>query len=294
MKTTIDDFILFLRYEKNYSEHTCKSYFHDLNTFFSYVKEEGLELECIDYYNIRYYIVSLSTLQYSKSSIKRNLSAVSSYFNYLIEKNVVNTNPISFVESIRKERYLPEFLFVEEVKKLIVACKFSKMMQRDKLIIKLLFLNGFRVSELVNIKLTDIKGNRIKVLGKGSRERYSILTKSVLQTLSKYLETERSCQHDFLIVNKNQLPLTDRGIRHILTSISKKSELDKNVYPHMLRHSFATYFLTHGSDLRTVQTFLGHENISTTQVYTHLSKQHLIDEYHKCAPKRNNRLKKSK
>ncbi len=287
METTINSFITFLKNEKNYSENTCINYRNDLNTFFSYVKIEGLNLENIDYYNIRYYIVSLSSSEYSKSSIKRNLSAVSSYFNYLVDKSIVDVNPVKFVESIKKERYLPEFLFVEEVKKLMVAANESKMPLRDKLIIQLLFLNGFRVSELVNIKVTDIKNNRIKVLGKGSKERYSILNKSLIKTLNLYLEKERSATHDYLLINNSNKPLTDRGVRYILTSISKRSDLDKNVYPHMLRHSFATYFLTHGSDLRTVQTFLGHENISTTQVYTHLSKSHLVNEYKRCAPKRN-------
>ncbi len=290
METTINNFIKFIKNEKNYSENTCINYRNDLNTFFSYVSFEGLKLENIDFYNIRYYIVNLSSLEYSKSTIKRNLSAINSYFNYLVDKQIVSVNPVMFVESIKKEKYLPEFLFVEEVRKLITAASESKMPLRDKLIIQLLFLNGLRVSELVNIKLDDIKNNRLKVLGKGNKERYSILNKSLLKTLKLYLQKERKAKHDYLLINFASNPLTDRGVRYILTNIANKSELDKNVYPHMLRHSFATYFLTHGSDLRTVQTFLGHENISTTQVYTHLSKNHLVNEYKRCAPKR----KKSK
>lgn len=286
MQTSINKFIEFLANEKNYNENTCISYRNDLNTFFSYMNRELIELKDVDYYNIRYYIVNLSSRQYSKSSIKRNLSSLSSFFNYLVDRGVINENPVIFVESIKKEKHLPEFLFVDEVSKLIKATKSSKMKYRDKLIIELLFLNGFRVSELVNIKLTDIKGNRVKVLGKGNKERYSILNNTVLNTISLYLRDERNANHNYLLINNQGNKLTARGTRYILTSVQKRSELDKNVYPHMLRHSFATYFLTHGSDLRTVQTFLGHENISTTQVYTHLSKQHLLSEYNKFAPDR--------
>ncbi len=286
METILTNFIQFLKVEKNYSENTCIGYKRDLDTFFSYLKQEEITINNVDYYNVRYYIVHLSSLQLSKNTIKRNLSAISSLFDYLLKQKIVASNPVVLIESIKKEKYLPEFLFIEEVQKLISATKKSKMKYRDKLIIEFLFLNGLRVSELVNVKVNDIKGNKLKVLGKGNKERYTILTTEILTTIANFIKYERTANHDYLLINNRGEQLSTRGVRYILTQTQKRSELEKNIFPHMLRHSFATYFLTHGSDLRTVQTFLGHENISTTQIYTHLSSKHLEDAYEEFNPRR--------
>lgn len=278
MRKILDKYLDNLLNEKKYSEHTVSAYEGDIELFLSYLDNEKITFFEVDYFVIRYYIVHLSNSEYSKSSIKRKLSAVNSFFNYALKHNYIKENPVPLVESIKGDKFLPDFLFIEEVRQLIKACNDRKFKYRDKLIIMLLFFNGLRVSELVSIKLSDIKNNHLKIVGKGSKERYTILSSQVINIITEYINNERSSstsKHDYLFVNNNKEHLTDRGVRYIVNDISKTSELDKHVYPHMLRHSFATYFLTHGSDLRTVQTFLGHKNLSTTQIYTHLSNEHI-------------------
>lgn len=288
MRRILDSYEKFLLNEKKYSNHTSDAYLSDIKLFLSYLDNEKITFLEVDYFIIRYYIVYLSVNEYSKSTIRRNLSALSSFFNYCVKNNELKENPVPLVESIKDDKFLPDFLFIEEVKLLIKACNESKYVYRDKLIVMLLFLNGLRVSELVNIKLSDIRNNNLKVLGKGNKERYTILSTQVLTVLENYINQERSSselKHDYLLINNKGEMLSDRGVRYIITQLSKRSELEKHVYPHMLRHSFATYFLTHGSDLRTVQTFLGHKNLSTTQIYTHLSNDHLKDAHRQFHPR---------
>ncbi len=278
----------YLLNRKNYSRHTCNAYLSDLRAFFSFINEKNLDIKDVDYNILRYYIVSLSASNYAKSSIKRILSSLNSYFMYLIENNILKENPLKLIESLKADKKLPEHLYLEEVVQLFKACDKSKYPSRDKLVVGLLFLTGVRVSELVNIKLQDLKGNVIKVLGKGNKERYILLTKNLLKIYYKYLENERNLKNtncDYLLINSRGTQLTDRGVRYILDQICKKSTLSKNVYPHLLRHSFATHFLSSSNDLRAVQTFLGHENLSTTQVYTHLSDKQLLDAYRKFNPR---------
>ncbi len=293
MESYLDKFILYLKNELKYSENTCISYENDLKIFLDYLQVENIALADVDYFCMRYYIVKLSQQEYSKNSIRRNISAVSSFFNYLVKKSLLTNNPVALVDSIKKDQYLPEFLYVEEVKMLVAACNMRKYKLRDKLIVMMLFYNGLRVSELTSINVTDISGNKVKIVGKGRKDRLIILSKTIRNLIDEYVSKERSLlvgSTNRLFVNHQGGALTPRGVRYIITEISKASELDKQVYPHMLRHSFATYFLTHGSDLRTVQTFLGHENISTTQVYTHLSHSELASSYNSFHP----RSKKSK
>ncbi len=288
MRKILDSFLDYLTNERKYSANTVSAYKRDIELFLSYLDNEKITFLAVDYFVVRYYIVYLSTNEYSKNSIKRNLSALSSFYNYACKNAIVKENPIALVESIKKDNFLPDFLFIEEVRVLIEYCNKRKLPNRDKLIIKILFLNGLRVSELASIKLSDIKGNRLKVLGKGNKERYAILSTDVLDTMQEYINLERGSttqKHDYLLINSSGDKLSDRGIRFIVSEISKNSTLEKHVYPHMLRHSFATYFLTHGSDLRTVQTFLGHKNISTTQVYTHLSNEHLMQAHQDFHPR---------
>ncbi|MFV0424938.1 MAG: tyrosine-type recombinase/integrase [Bacilli bacterium] len=288
MKEKLVSYQSYLLNEKKYSEHTASAYVSDIKLFLSYLSDEKITFLTVDYFVIRYYIVYLSTNEYSKNSIRRNLSALSSFFNYAIKNNFAKENPIPLVESIKGDKFLPDFLFIEEVKLLIKACSGRKFPNRDKLIIMLLFLNGLRVSELVNIRLDDIKDNRLKIIGKGNKERYTILSKQVISVMGEYINLERGSSaqnHNLLLINNKGTALSDRGVRYIVNELSNLSELDKHVYPHMLRHSFATYFLTHGSDLRTVQTFLGHKNLSTTQIYTHLSNEHIKAAHQKFHPR---------
>ncbi len=287
MKNILSNYNTYLLNEKKYSEHTASAYISDVKIFFSYLNDEKIAFEALDYFVIRYYVVFLAANEYSKSSIKRNLSAINNFFNFAIKTGKTKENPVLLIESIKGDKFLPEYLFVEEVSQLIIACNDRKYLYRDKLIIMLLFFNGLRVSELVSIKLSDIKANNLKVLGKGNKERYTILSTQVLKIVEEYLLSERgtSKSHDYLLINSKGDRLSDRGVRYIVSEISKQSTLSKHVYPHMLRHSFATYFLTHGSDLRTVQTFLGHKNLSTTQVYTHLSNEQIKTAHSKFHPR---------
>ncbi|MFV0499324.1 MAG: tyrosine-type recombinase/integrase, partial [Bacilli bacterium] len=177
----------YLLMERKYSKLTANAYVSDVKLFFNYLKDEQIDLKDIDYFIIRHYIVYLSANEYSRNSIKRNLSSVSNFLNYAVKNQLVSQNYIHLIESIRGDKYLPDFLFIDEVRLLIKACNNRKYKYRDKLILMLLFLNGLRVSEVANIKISDIKKNRIKILCKVNKERYAIISSQSIDVLKKYL-----------------------------------------------------------------------------------------------------------
>lgn len=299
MDKKLEKFLNYLNYQKNYSEHTIINYKNDIEEFILFINKENIKnLIKVTYSDIRFYLMDLYNRKYSRNSVSRKLSSLRSFYKYLLSEGDISDNPFSLVSSPKKETLLPKFLYYEELDKLFKTPDTNKSLgQRDLLILEILYATGIRVSELVNIKINDIDfyNKTIDIIGKGNKERYVSFGEYCEDILNKYLKDGRlkllkDNKNDYLLLNNNGKGLTDRGVRLIIDNLINKASLDTNVTPHMIRHTFATHMLNEGADLLTVQELLGHANLSTTQVYTHVTDEHLRSVYLNCHP----RAKKSK
>lgn len=286
-------FLSYLKYQKNYSSHTIINYENDILDFMKFLEKEHLKLNTVSYSDIRFYLMDLYNKNYSRNSVSRKLSSLRSFYKYLLRKDYVKENPFLLVSSPKKEQKLPKFLYYQELEKLFDFPDTNLPLgQRNLLILELLYATGMRVSELVNIKLNDIDrfNNIIRVVGKGNKERLVSYGAYCEDILDLYLKDGRNKllknnDTDILLLNNNGRPLTDRGVRLILENILKQVSINSHVSPHVLRHTFATHMLNEGADLLTVQELLGHENLSTTQIYTHVTNEKLREVYLKAHPR---------
>lgn len=288
----IENFINYLEYERHYSLFTVDSYNNDLKIFMSFLNMEGIKkVKDIDYKLIRNYLSYLHNNDYAKTSISRNISSLRSLFKYLLRENIINNNPMTLISNPKLDKRLPHFLYYKELEELLSAPGDDIYGIRDSLLLELLYSTGIRVSELVNIKIKDINihNKTIKILGKGNKERYVLYGKVCEEKMNTYLNISRKelvkVPNDYLLLNKYGNKLTPRGVRYILDMIIKKGALRFHISPHDLRHTFATHILNEGADLKTVQELLGHENLSTTEVYTHVSNEKLRSVYLNCHPR---------
>lgn len=278
----LDDFYKYLE-NKGYSNNTILSYQKDLNQFKDYYK--NISIKKIDYNFIRSYLQFLHNKKYTNKSIARHISSLKSFFKYLTKTEVIKENPCLLISNPKIEKKLPNYINYNDLEVLFsIPDKNDVLGLRNLLILELLYSCGVRVSELVNIKLSDIdfSNDRILILGKGNKERYVLYGKVCSKLLNEYLNKSRSKLNkdsDYLLLNKFGNKITDRAIRMIIDDIVKKSSLKLNISPHTLRHTFATHLLNEGADLKIVQELLGHENISTTGIYTHVSNEHLRKVY---------------
>ena len=288
-----DDYLDYLCYEKNYSNNTIINYNDDICEYLDYIDSEGLDFRNILYSDIRFYLMYLKdTKKDNNSSIDRKLSAIRGFYKYLANNKVVKNNVFSLVSGPKKSKRLPRFFEYNELEELFDACDLGTSLgQRDRLLLEMLYATGVRVSELVNIKVSDIDeaGHSILVLGKGNKERYVTYGDYCSEILDLYLSdgylklnTNKSC---YLFLNNNGGNLTDRGVRYILDRIIKHTSIQKNISPHMIRHSFATHLLNEGADLLSVQKLLGHESIKATQIYTHVTTDRLKEVYFRSFPR---------
>ncbi|SAN10430.1 Site-specific tyrosine recombinase [Staphylococcus aureus] len=286
-----DAFLNTLKVERNFSEHTLKSYQDDLIQFNQFLEQEHLELNTFEYRDARNYLSYLYSNHLKRTSVSRKISTLRTFYEYwmTLDENIINP----FVQLVhpKKEKYLPQFFYEEEMEALFKTVEedTSKNL-RDRVILELLYATGIRVSELVNIKKQDIDfyANGVSVLGKGSKERFVPFGAYCRQSIENYLEHFKpiqSCNHDFLIVNMKGEAITERGVRYVLNDIVKRTAGVSEIHPHKLRHTFATHLLNQGADLRTVQSLLGHVNLSTTGKYTHVSNQQLRKVYLNAHPR---------
>jgi len=282
----LDDFRAYLL-SKNSSELTIAAYQTDLLQFMEFASHElgleaqDLEVEMIDKYIVRSYLSWMTERSLSKKSIARKLAAMRSFFRFLCKEGILKQSPVSKVVTPKIGRNLPRFLFQEHMQKLLQAADLNtKNGLRDQVIIEILYGSGLRVSELVNIDIHDIDlaGRLIRVKGKGRKERIVPLTDLAAQAIQAYL-ARRSDSEPALLLNYQDTRLTARSVRRILDKLEKKANLNQHIHPHMLRHSFATHLLDGGADLRSVQELLGHKKLSSTQIYTHLTREKLRDVY---------------
>ena len=291
----VERFLQYLRAERNASEHTVNHYASDLLQFCDFLerKHRGRSLTEADYRTVRTYLAELSAKEYARRSLARKLSALRSFYLFLVKEGHCESSPVAPVRTPKMERKLPGFLYVDEMRELLELPDVSTALgARDRAIMETLYASGMRVSELVSLDVTSIDpaSGIVLVFGKGSKERYVPLGEYAIRSLEHYLRTARpqllnSREEPALFLNRGGTRLSDRSVRRMIDSWVDRLALNKRVSPHTFRHSFATHLLEAGADLRTVQEMLGHEHLSTTQVYTHVTKDHLQSIYNRAHPR---------
>lgn len=290
----LQQFITYIQLEKNYSSLTSEAYQQDLQEFFSFLKQEQVTtLEELEYVHARLFVTQLYNEEKARATISRKISSIRSFFRFLNREFQLNDASFQSLYHPKKESRLPRFFYEEELKMLFEANEGETPKEKRELaILELLYATGIRVSELTSIQLKDVDFSLsiLRVMGKGRKERYVPFGQFAHEALQLYVTDARPIlmkkqQHDSLFVNMRGEPLTARGVRYILNEMVKKTELTTTIYPHMIRHTFATHLLNQGADLRTVQELLGHASLSSTQVYTHVTKEHLRNTYMNAHPR---------
>ncbi len=318
--TLIPNFLSYLKYEKHFSEHTAKCYGADLVQYREFlapnentrsrddswqgttatatavaqdISVDQLLVEAtVD--TIREYLAHLSSHEYSKSTTARKVATLRSFYKFLVKREVIDINPVMAIKSPKQEKKLPKFLEYEEIQRLLDAPDTDSWLgSRDRAILETLYSTGLRVSELVSLNMEDIDflGEVVHVRGKGKKERISPIGSSALQAIQHYIEfrNRRSQTNDIdpkvLFVNKHGNRLSTRSVRRKMDKYLLAAGLDPAISPHTLRHSFATHLLNNGADLRSVQELLGHQSLSTTQVYTHLTTSKIKEVYENAHPR---------
>ena len=298
MKQYLDDFINYIVINNTGSKHTIESYTRDITRFINYLVENDIndfndvtKIIVLDYINDLRTGIITNGLIISNNSYARNISVLKSFFNYLnLYKGITNT-PFSNIKVRNNNNKLPEFLTFDQVLKLLDSYNLDdKIELRNRLITEMLYATGLRLSELTSVKLQDINFDEsiIYTIGKGNKARIVPLYDSIIELIYIYLDSyykDYNVNNDYLFINKKGNKLSDRFIQKLLKQQALKANLFINIYPHMLRHSFATHLLDNGLDLRSVQQLLGHKNLSTTQIYTHVSTERLKEVIKKTHPR---------
>ena len=297
-KEWIDSFVKYLEIQRRLSLHTCKNYHRDLISFLIYCEDNNLSSwGKIDAEHIRSYSALKHRTGLGAKSIQRNLSSIRSFFRYLIKEKELKNNPAQSIRPPKSKKRLPENLDADSMMQLLDIKKDGFIPDRDKAILELMYSSGLRLSELINLNITDIdlSDATVNVLGKGNKERIIPIGRYAIKALKKWLRAKNNIKHsenDALFISKHGSRLSARSVQSRLDYWAKQQGISTKVYPHMLRHSFATHLLESSQDLRGVQELLGHANISTTQIYTHLDFQHLAQIYDQTHPRARTKRKK--
>ncbi|MDD4940702.1 MAG: tyrosine recombinase XerC [Candidatus Omnitrophica bacterium] len=285
MERFVDKFTRYLEIEKNYSVHTILNYRLDLEEFRSFLKEQPVEK--VDYLAVRKYLAVLKERNLQPRSINRKLSALRTFFRFLTREGFIKANPVASILSPKLDKHLPQFLTEEDTVRLIESSIPGNLAGlRDRAILETFYSTGIRISELVGLNDDDVDmiSGIVKVRGKGKKERIVPIGEQALSAIRRYLE-KRESQSAALFLNPRRARISDRGVRYMFRKYLRKAGLKQGVSPHTLRHSFATHMLNRGADLRTVQELLGHANLGTTQIYTHLTTERLKAVYAKAHPR---------
>lgn len=288
----IADYLHYLKVERGLAKNTISSYQQDLKQFNSFLEQKKLtDLKNVDQAVILEYLKDKLANNKAQSSISRNITSLRRFFRYLMQEDVITTDPMHLIELPKKETHLPAVLSPSEVELLLEAPDTAKPLGlRDRAILELMYATGLRVSEVISLKLADLhlELGIIQTIGKGQKERIVPIGDTAIYWVEQYLKDSRpklvKKPNSFLFVNFHGNGLTRQGIWKNLKAYVKAVGIKKNVTPHTLRHSFATHILENGADLRIVQELLGHADISTTQLYTHLSKKRLAEIYQHAHP----------
>ncbi|SFK26622.1 tyrosine recombinase XerC subunit [Halobacillus dabanensis] len=299
MQSYKESFIEYLQIEKNASPLTVKHYSRDLDEFIAFLSGEGVTIESCEYSVVRVFLSKQHEANYSRRTVSRKISSLRSFFRFLEREDVMKHNPFVNVTLPKEDSPIPDFFYEEEMEKLFTVSDLNTTLgQRNQALIELLYGTGVRVSECVKMEVGDIDFglNTVLVHGKGRKDRYVPMGQFASNALTAYInqgrmelaskKTETSQQ---LFLNAKGGPLTADGIRLILKKLVEKASLTIDIHPHKLRHSFATHLLNEGADLRAVQELLGHEHLSSTQIYTHVTKDRLRNVYMNSHPRANKR-----
>ena len=291
----IKDYKSYLKIERGLSLNSIVSYENDILSLKNYILDNKIKespIECTPD-TVNSFIYN-SSKKNSPRSQARKISGLKSFFKFLVFEGYLKSSPMSNIESPKLGRKLPDILNVEEISQMISSINIKeKFGQRNKTIIEILYGTGIRVSELIELKISNIffKENLIRVLGKGDKERFVPIGLKAKKSIIDYINNDRKCQkieessNDILILSKYGKKITRHMIFTLIKNISKKSGITKKISPHTFRHSFASHLLKNGADLRTIQLILGHENITTTEIYTHLDSKHLLNVMKKYHPR---------
>lgn len=277
----VEDYLLFLKTEKKLGDNTINSYILDLEDFF---KTFNGSIESCTKKDILAYISSINGLEVS--TVNRHISSLKSFFNYLVDESIIKVSPMEEVSSLKKTKKLPKYLSISEVNKLLNIPLNSEFDYRNKAMLELMYATGLRVSELVSIEYSniDFENSIIRINGKGKKERIIPLGEVASYYLKVYLSDYRSKllkrnTYNQVFLNNHGKPITRQGFNYILENIRELTGITKEITPHVLRHSFATHLLEGGADIRSIQEMLGHENISTTNIYTEVVNDVLRSNY---------------
>ncbi|MDP8230693.1 MAG: tyrosine recombinase XerC [Candidatus Gorgyraea atricola] len=285
----IQKFMTYLRIEKNASQHTITNYQIDLKEFDGSIKEKALEK--ISHVDVRLFLARMKEKSFSKRSVARKMACLRSFFRFLCREGYIKANPATGLQTPKLEKRLPIFLDIDQVVMLIESPDTSDVYGvRDRAILETLYSSGIRVSELVSLNRdrVDFISGVLKVYGKGKKERLAPVGDRALRAMRNYLEKLGSSSikdKKAVFVNKSGRRMSDRAVRRVIDKYIRKTSLSEKISPHSLRHSFATHLLDRGADLRSVQELLGHANLSTTQIYTHVTTERLKSIYDKVHPR---------
>jgi len=300
VKEAIDSFLDYLAVEKGFSENTIAAYRNDLHQLAGFIEEEAAKRGTIppwaafDRQAMLSYLLELKGRGYAATTIARKVAAIKSFFGFMVAEGMMKDNPTRDVASGKVGKSLPKPISISQVQRLLEQpAKLSKPeAKRDKAMLELLYATGMRVSELVSLNLADLdtEGGYVRCFGKGHKERLLPIYERAVRAVKEYLtdarpRLARGSEGKALFLNRRGERLTRQGLWQILKGYAKSAELGTEITPHTLRHSFATHMLSGGADLRSVQELLGHANISTTQIYTHLTTEHIRRTYEKSHPR---------
>ena len=288
-----NNFLKYLKYELNYSDLTITGYEKEISKFFDFLENHKIKYNKLTNADIRLYLKYLDELKFNKSSISRNLSALRTFYKYLSEEGIVKLNPFKNISNPKKDKKLPNFLNYEEIDKIFDSIDITTVQGlRNRCIVEILYDTGIRVSEIVNLTISDIDFNKktINIFGKGKKERIVYFGDYLEEILNKYITTSRNelignKNNNYLILNTRGDKITTRGIELIIDKIVNDASIKHKISPHVLRHTFATHMLNGGSDIKSIQQLLGHESLSTTGIYTHITNDVLRNEYLKNHPR---------
>ncbi|MBO0457260.1 tyrosine recombinase XerC [Enterococcus hulanensis] len=292
----MQEFMGYLITERGYSEKTKEAYQRDLNDFYDFLQNSGEPLlMTVNHLDVRVYLAFLNDQKYSRNTISRKIASLRSFYQYLLKHEKIKENPFSYVHLKKKQARLPRFFYEKEIEVLFNSVDGEEPLdQRNRALLEVLYGSGLRVSECANLRLSviDFDNSVMLIHGKGNKDRYVPLGSYAADAIQEYIQDGRKKlmehfgkKHDYLFVNHRGKQITSTGIEYVLNQIIQKSSLTSDIHPHMLRHSFATHLLNNGADLRTVQELLGHANLSTTQIYTHVTKESLQKSYRSFHPR---------
>ena len=286
MKEEIQKFLEVLEFEKNYSHYTVLNYQKDLEDFCTFVTLKKWTLSELDYNAIREYLNDLYDKSYANKTISRHISTLRSFFKYLKQKGKIETNPMTLISNPKLEKKLPKVISYSDLEVILKALDDGSILgDRNTLILEMLYSTGVRVSELVSIKVEDIdlQEQEIRILGKGNKERIVLYGERCRDLIQRYLKksypTLNQKQESYFFLGVRGHKLNERQVRKIMDDAVLRAGTKLHISPHVLRHTFATHMLNEGADLRSVQQLLGHESLSTTTIYTHVSNERLRNVY---------------